>query len=395
MNVESPSKLNPSLAWLLTAGAFYGLFVLGSADNLKGPTLPEIQVELGLSYSIAATILMMARVGFVMASLGMGLLVDRAGARLVILLAGIFMFSGALGYSTFQSIAALAVSMLTLGLGHGSVEVGASALVVQVHARDRGRYLNLMATFFGLGAMLAPLLAGQIIQAGFSWRMVYRWALLPIGALFLSFLALHVPRPQPAAGYRSPLAGRLRLAFSGGKAWFYLIIGFYVATEVGIASWMVEFLQAARGFSVVASSSYLSIFFGLIMGGRFFGSFVVERAGYVRSALIAAAGAAVCIAVGIFGPPWTAIFLALTGICMSIIHPTVTAAVSRLDSHNTGSALGLLFAFGGLGGMLGPVIVGLASDRLGIGLGMGAVLGLCLMMVAGLLVTWRRGSALI
>jgi MFS transporter, FHS family, glucose/mannose:H+ symporter len=75
----------------------------------------------------------------------------------------------------------------------------------------------------------------------------------------------------------------------------------------------------------------------------------------------------------------------LTGFFFSIIFPTTTAAVSDLHQENAGTLLGLLFTFGGLGGMLGPWLMGLASNWFGLTWGFSLVVGYCLIMVGTLL----------
>jgi FHS family glucose/mannose:H+ symporter-like MFS transporter len=136
----------------------------------------------------------------------------------------------------------------------------------------------------------------------------------------------------------------------------------YVAAEIGIGSWLVEFLQKAKGQSVLRSSFFLSLFFGGMTVGRFVGSFFVERIGYLRIMLYVSIASVVCLALGTFAPPALAFFLPLTGLFFSIIFPTITAAVSDLHTENMGTILGLLFTFAGVGGMLGPWIMGFLSD---------------------------------
>ena len=54
--------------------------------------------------------------------------------------------------------------------------------------------------------------------------------------------------------------------------WCYLLVTTYVAAEIGIAAWIVEFLQQVKGFDIGTSSLYLSLFFAAVMVGRFVGS---------------------------------------------------------------------------------------------------------------------------
>ena len=133
--------------------------------------------------------------------------------------------------------------------------------------------------------------------------------------------------------------------------------------------------------SVGASALYLSVFFGLVMLGRFLGSFVVERWDIYAPFSMPRIGATVCIGLGIFGPALWSLLLPLAGFFLSIVFPTLTAAVSDLHTENMASILGLLFTFAGVGGMLGPWLIGLAGDALGLSLGFGINLLYCGLIV--------------
>lgn len=74
--------------------------------------------------------------------------------------------------------------------------------------------------------------------------------------------------------------------------------------------------------------------------------------------LFASVGAAFCIIAGVFGPDAFAILASITGFCYSIIFPTSTAIISEISEGHPGRTLGIFLAFGGLGGMFGPWIVG-------------------------------------
>ncbi len=162
---------------------------------------------------------------------------------------------------------------------------------------------------------------------------------------------------------------------------FYFIMMLYVAAELGTSTWMVEFLQKTKAQSVAMTSSlFLSLFFGMMTVGRFVGSFVVERVGYLKSMVFASFGAILCVAVGTFGPASLAFVLPVSGLCYSIVFPTLTATVSELHQENTGTILGLLFTFSGLGGMLGPWLIGVLSDWTTIRTGFGMITLFCVVV---------------
>jgi len=355
---------SPITIFLLTAGCFLAFFVFGFTDNLKGPTLPAMLTELQFNYGVGGNIFVGEYLGFLIATLVTGILADKFGLKIVMLLAGASLVIGVSGYSIFETALWLAASLFIIGLGLGALELGPNAIIVSLHHERKGLFLNLMAVLHGLGSMLAPLFAGRLFGLGISWRTVYRLDLPLIAFFILIFLFLRFPKQDEKA--RLDFHEIPRVAFKGQLPLFYLAIAAYVSAEIGIASWLVTFLQQARAADVAASNQALSLFFAMLMLGRFLGGFVVHRIGYLRSILVAALGATACLVIGLFGPTSLAFFLPITGFFFSIIFPTITAAASDLRTENINTVLGVLFTFAGLGGMIGPWLIAWGSDIFGL-----------------------------
>jgi fucose permease len=308
------------------------------------------------------------------------MLADRFGLKVVILLAGFFLLVGVFGYSSLASAWLLAGSLFIVGLGLGALELGPNAIIVAVHPERKGLFLNLMSVMHGMGSMLAPLLAGAALAAGLSWRLVYRWDLWLVLAFVVYFLIVRFPPMRQAE--LAPLSFQEipRFAFGGALPWFYLSMALYVAAEIGMASWLVAYLQDVRLASIETSNQALSIFFGTMMVGRFLGSFVVHRVGYLRSVLFSSLAALACIILGLLGPAPLAFLLPFTGFFFSIIFPTLTAAVSDLHTGHDNTVLGVLFTFAGIGGLLGPWLVAWSSELLGLQLGFAMNLALAVLL---------------
>jgi MFS transporter, FHS family, glucose/mannose:H+ symporter len=386
--MSKTSTLNPKL---LTFGAFFSFLIFGFVDNIKGPTLPVILTDFNFSYSIGGSIILVAYFGFLVATLITGPAADRVGNKAIIIFAGLFLLFGLGGYSLSMKAWMLTTAMFFIGMGIGAIEVGGNLIIIDIHSHDKGRFLNLLALCHGAGSMAAPLAAGQMIAIGFTWRNVYQYSLAFVLLLLLYFFIVRYPWDR-GAKKPSDLKKFGAAAFSGDMILLYLSICVYVAAEVGVGAWLVEFLQKVKSQSVMKSSVYLSLFFGTAMAGRFIGSFFVDRVGYLKSMLIASIASILFMAIGTFGPPALSIFIPLTGFFFSIIFPTVTAAVADLHEENIGAILGILFMFGGLGAMLGSWSVGVTSDVFGINIGFGMVLILCIVMTAlfGILILKRR-----
>jgi fucose permease len=364
---------------LLTAGCFLSFFVFGFTDNLKGPTLPAMIAELNIDYGTSGNIFFGQYFGFLITSFIAGLLADRFGFKTVLILAGLLLALGVGGYSSFQNTALLGGSLFIIGLGLGAIELGANAAIVEAHPEKRGLYLNLMAVMHGLGSLLAPLFAGLLLSMNVSWRAIYRWDIALILLFIYLFSFVRFPKSQEKNSI--DFKHITQIAFKGNLPWFYCAIAFYVAAEIGMSSWLVTFLQEIRGASVASSTQSLSLFFAMLMIGRLGGGFIVQRLGYVRAILFASIGSLLCITAGIFTD--LSIFLPATGLFFSIIFPTFTAAVSVDHPENTSSILGLLFTFAGLGGILGPWLIGWMSDWLGLQMGFSAgIIFVALMLIS-------------
>jgi len=384
----SVSTASPTRAiWLLTAAGFFSFFIFGFVDNLKGATLSSLLADLDFSYAQGGSILFGAYLGFFIATLVAGVLADSMGNRMILILAGGLISVGILAFAGANGFWLLFGAMLIIGLGMGAIEVSGNGLIVQLHQLNRGRYLNLLATFHGIGALVVPLYAGWLLNAGVSWRQVFQYSLPMAVLLTLAFLLTPAPSKRAPRSAQQPAFDWQavgKLGFTRQMLWFYAAIAFYVSAELGIGAWVVEFLQRSKGFSLTGATGFLSLFFGMIMLGRVVGSFVVERLGYVRSVLGAATGGLICVLIGIFGPPALAVFIPICGLFFSIIFPTITAVVSDVNREKTNTILGLLFAAGGVGGALGPWAIGVASSSLGIQMGFALVAVYCLLVIGAM-----------
>jgi MFS transporter, FHS family, glucose/mannose:H+ symporter len=383
---------------LFTAGGFFAFFVFGFMDNLKGPLLPEMRSGRGpldLNYGQVGTVFLAGYLGFMLATLLSGFLASVIGNRGVLQLAGICLLAGSLGFGWANSYPVWVASMAVVGIGLGAIELGANALMVELHSDSRGLYLNLLATFHGVGSFIVPLAAAKLITDGYSWTQVYAFSALLAIPLMLLFRSRRPQRNRnhPVAGshptatctdWSTEFRQLIRIGFTLQMCWFYLLLTAYVALELGLAAWMIEYLQKFRHMSVELSSSYLSGFFVLLTLGRLSGAFVVHSFGYLRSVCVALIGSTLCLVVAIWGPPSCVWCFPLSGLFMSIVFPTVTAAVSDIHKQNMGALLGLLFAFSGLGGAIGPWAIGQVSQWAGLESGIGVTVGFGLVALMAL-----------
>lgn len=412
---DSRSHRSASRIRILTAGGFLSFFVFGFADNLKGAILPELLESLSLTDTQGGTIQLGAYLGFIVTCFFTGILADLIGNRFVLILAGLFLTIGLAGFSIGTLFWLLFGFMFIFGIGTGAIEVGGNDLIVELHGDNRGRYLNLLGVFHGIGSLLVPLYVAGALSFGFSWRSIVQSTLVLSVLLLLYFLLArrHDESKENATGVeesdaKGAAAGEYidgetdtggsgginwpvlrRQGFTPEMRWFYLLLGAYVSIELGLAAWMVEYLQRIHGVSETTSQFYLSGLFVAIMFGRLLGSVIVDRVGYLRAIGIALVGSLTCLLSGL-NLENGLLFLPATGLFLSIVFPTVAAAVSERNPENAGSILGLLFTFGGLGGAAGPWLIGMVSDWRGLQAGLSCTIGFTLLALVALAVLMQK-----
>ena len=138
---------------MLILAAILAIFVYGMIAAMLGTILPDLSARFQLTPKQNGTIAFMQALGLIIASVGVGPLIDNEGkkAGLVLGLALITLALFLLPKSTgFGSVSAY---LFLLGLGGGIIVTGANALASDVSETSRGTTLNLLNLFFGLGGL--------------------------------------------------------------------------------------------------------------------------------------------------------------------------------------------------------------------------------------------------
>jgi len=140
--------------------ACLAMFVFGMVIAMLGTLfgLPAMRARLGIDLAQQGASFSVLFVGLLVATVLAGPMIDRVGSKPVIVSAAVqvtlalALFTAARGFGT-----ALAAAFL-MGFGGGWLNIGGNALVSDVYPEDRGRMLNLVGLFFGVGALFVPLL---------------------------------------------------------------------------------------------------------------------------------------------------------------------------------------------------------------------------------------------
>ena len=340
----------------LTTVAYYASFVaMGISMAALGPTLPALAANTNAGLG-AISILFTARaLGSLLGSVGGGQVYDHLrGHRvmaLMILLMAVFT-----ALTPFVPMLWLLVAVLFItGAVQGVLNIGGNALLVWVHGKKVGPFMNGLHFFFGLGTFITPVIVAQFItrQSGLAWTyLLLAVIILPTAALAL------LPSPESPA--------RAAQSSNGGKndAWLIVLISLVFACYNGISTafgGLIYTYALTTKLANATNAAYLtSVFWAALSIGRLVAIPLAIR--FNPRAILRAdfGGALVSLLAMLFWPHSLAavvVTCAGLGFAVASIYPTTMSMSGQLMTLS-GKVTGLFAIGSSAGAMVVPWVIG-------------------------------------
>ena len=338
------------------AYAYYAMFIaLGLAVAAFGPTLPGLAENTGSTLSAISIIFTMQALGSLVGSLGSGHWYDRAPAHL--LLAGVIIVMAlmlALMPLT-TSLIVLALLVFLIGMGGGSIDVGGNTLLVWLFKSGVGPYMNALHFFFGVGALLSPLLIAQVMAFGGGITAAY-WLL---ALLLLPTTILLLRLPSPVIPYhkdgRTATRPRWLLVFLIATMFF-----FFVGAELSYGGWIYTYALSLNLATATTAGYLTSLFWGSLTFGRLVNIPVAARVRPRTMLLADLAGLVASLMLLLLWPDSPAVvWIATFGMGFSMA--SAFAALMALGEHHiaiTGRITSFFLVGSSLGSMTVPWLIG-------------------------------------
>jgi FHS family Na+ dependent glucose MFS transporter 1 len=340
---------------------------LGLVAASLGPTIPGLAEHTHTQLNEISFLFTARAGGYLIGSLTSGRLYDRLPGHRVLILGLLIMSATMVLIPVIPLLWLLTLVLLITGIAEGSVDVGGNILLVWVHGRNVGPYMNGLHFFFGLGAFISPIIIAQAVLR--SGDITWAYWLLAILMLPPVLWNLRKESPVPAVG-NQPSPDILSKP-AKPKPFLIPLIGvfffLYVGAEVSFGGWIFTY-ATERGLSDATNAAYLtSIFWGALTAGRLLAIPVAMR---VRPRTILLSDLLGCLAsVGIIliwpNSPLVLWIGALgLGVFMASIFPTLLSLAERRMTI-TGQITGWFFFGVGAGGMTVPWIIGQLFQKAG------------------------------
>ena len=356
---------------LVSALTYAMFFMFAMTTDAVGEIIKIARVDMNLSNTEASAFHWATMIAIAMSGIGLGFLADRFGRKKTII-GGLAMYGVASAlFMTGQSFQLYFTLLFISGLAIGVFKTSALALVGDLASStdDHTSRMNAVEGFFGVGAIIGPLLVVWLTGQGLSWTWLYMIAACLCALMIIAALVTEYP---PITGEKeTPASVRHTLSLLGNAhaLGFSMAIALYVACEVAIFVWLPTFLEGFTGTNtaMMFAAYAVMIFFVLRAVGRFLGAWILRIVDWKLVMMAFTAIIFGCfLASALIGKSAAVFLLPLSGLFMSMIYPTLNSkGISCFPKSDHGAVAGLILFFTAASAAFAPLLMAVASDRFG------------------------------
>ena len=354
--IDVQPQTAPPRAARVATWLYFGLN--GFAVGMWVVHIPSIEQATGITHSTLGLLLLVlggaAFIGMQVA----GPLVDKLGQRRLVPAAGILLGIALAGPGLATNWWTLGLTLILVGFGNGSIDVGMNAQAVVVE-RDYPR--PIMAAFhamWSIGGAIAAVIGAATLRAGVPTEVTLGLAGLVCITISLAasrFLLEATVSDEDADGEAPREKPPAKLVWALGGLAFGLMLSEGVAND-----WAALHFRDILDTSVSTAAYAYGAFAVAMTVGRFLTdrvAAVVGPAAIVRwGAAMAAAGLTLVIVV-----PWVPVALvgwAVFGLGLAGGVPQLFTAAGNLDPRSSGALMARVVGLGYVGLLAGPALIG-------------------------------------
>ncbi|GAB2506098.1 sugar MFS transporter [Microbulbifer agarilyticus] len=363
-------------------------FMWGFITCLNDILIPHLKGVFELSYTKAMLVQFCFFGAYFLVSLPAGKLVERVGYQNGIVIGlGIAVIGCALFVpaARIQVYSLFLFALFVLAAGITVLQVSANPYVTALGPeKTAASRLTMTQAFNSLGTTVAPFFGTALIlsvvgvaasdmsgvEGAAAVELPYMILAAALATLAFTFRFLKLPKIQ---SHMDSEAATQNVGRWDALKHRHLVLGvvaifLYVGAEVSIGSFLVNFLSESNiaGISEHEAGSYVALFWGGAMVGRFIGAAVMQYVSAGRVLAVCSLGAVVLLLLTIFGSGKLAMWSVLSiGLCNSVMFPSIfSLALARLGPLTSQGSGFLCLAI--VGGALVPLAQGVLADSIGI-----------------------------
>jgi MFS family permease len=321
--------------------------------------IPSIEQKTGITHSTLGLLLLVLGGAAFTGMQVAGPLVDKLGQRRLVPAAGILLGIALAGPGLATNWWTLGLTLILIGFGNGSIDVGMNAQAVVV---ERGYPRPIMAAFhamWSIGGAIAAVVGAATLRADVPPEVTLASA--GVLCIVLSLVASRFLLEATVPPEHDLARGEQRAKPSAKLVWALGGLAFGLMLSEGVANdWAALHFRDILGTSVSTAAYAYGAFAVAMTVGRFLTdrvAAVVGPAAIVRwGAAMAAVGLTLVIVV-----PWVPVALvgwAVFGLGLAGGVPQLFTAAGNLDPRSSGALMARVVGLGYVGLLAGPALIG-------------------------------------
>jgi MFS transporter, FSR family, fosmidomycin resistance protein len=341
---------------------------------MLAPLLAFIRDDFNVTYTELALALTVFNVVSGLLQTPVGFLVDRIGAR-VVLLVGLFLSSISYAIAGVVDSYWIFIAMYGVaGLGNTVYHPADYSLLSRHAPSERLGQVFSFHTFAGMiGSAIAPVTL-LYMQSQFGWRGAYIGAAIFGLIVLIALVAQPEPAPEPVRA-RSSAKVQTDLVDTGWRLLvsppILLNLAFFVMISImggGLNTYLVVALAALHATPPAVANIALTALLAMGAAGVLVGGILAGRT--ARHATVAASGLTVggivTALVGLFdlGSVWLVIIMGFSGFCVGVTYPSRDMLVRSVTPPGAyGKVFGFVSTGFNIGASIAPIMYGVLMDR--------------------------------
>lgn len=363
---------------------FYAFFVSGICAISSGIIVSLLQERMGFAYGMTGTLLSLMNIGNLIAGFATGALPGRIGMKRTVMILTAGYCIGYLMMVVSGWVAILMAAFFLVGVGKGST-INTCTILVGNNSANRTKGMNLMHSFYALGALLCPFIIAAAGTVSGSFPMLILGVLG--GTLWLAFFMTPMEKREKGA------AGKTDWSFMRSKK-FWLLTGLIFcqnAVEVSVTGWMVTYFKGSGILTGTLSTYTVTVMWMATLIARMLIAFVFPIKRSERAMIWMGIGCTVFYFALMQANTQTMAIILLFAFAASMagMNPTAVASAGRMTSV---TSMGIMLPAASSGAILMPWIIGIVAERAGIEAGMASVIVPCAGMLAFSVAVMRMGT---
>jgi len=363
------------IRWAVLGGVWLAYFCFGLTIVTLAPLVAEISADLGLSRSQMGTVLGAWQLVYIGSAIPLGIFLDKVGVRRGLFFAYVMIATSVVLRSQAEGYASLFLAVAVFGLGGPLVSVGAPKTIsLWFEGRERGTAMGIYMTAPTLGSMIGLALTNGIFMPLMDgdWRSVMLLYALIVGAGSLVWLLINahphckrMEREHAAAPRGSQRENFLRLIrIPAFQIVLAMAIGIFFCNH-GLNNWLPEILRS-KGMDATEAGymSTVPVIFAVLSSLAIPRLAIPKRRIWILAILFFGFGISSLMLHAADGAMLIGALVAqgvARGSAMTLSILTLLD-IPGVGSERAGVAGGMFFSAAEIGGVMGPVSIGVVSD---------------------------------